>query len=172
MLQLYPQTRALHCRFHYNSIMGLLPDAQNCGLRMRRECRERFPHHRLQRNTLVSDPVMHRGTCLTHVSWCMSGSLTRDGGENVPGNPGVCTTRSFTYLARGPFTHTFHVITSCSLVLNIFLQLYIVFYTNSICNMPANENGSWYHQGIIHKSSTQFWCGQFINSSGILSRLH
>ena len=24
--------------------MGLLPDTQNCGLRMRRECRERFPH--------------------------------------------------------------------------------------------------------------------------------
>ena len=26
--------------------MGLLPDTQNCGLQMRRECRERFPHHR------------------------------------------------------------------------------------------------------------------------------
>ena len=26
--------------------MGLLPDTQNCGLRMRRECRERFPLHR------------------------------------------------------------------------------------------------------------------------------
>ena len=25
-------------------IMGLLPDTKNCGLRMRRECRERFPH--------------------------------------------------------------------------------------------------------------------------------
>ena len=23
--------------------MGLMPDTQNCGLRMRRECRERFP---------------------------------------------------------------------------------------------------------------------------------
>ena len=29
--------------------MDLLPDTQNCGLRMRRECRERFPCHRLQR---------------------------------------------------------------------------------------------------------------------------
>ena len=26
--------------------IGLLPDTQNCGLRIRRECRERFPHHR------------------------------------------------------------------------------------------------------------------------------
>ena len=33
---------------------------------MRRECRERFPHHRFQRKPLVSDPV-------THVPWCLSG---------------------------------------------------------------------------------------------------
>ena len=52
---------------------------------------------------LVSDPGMHHGTCVTHVSWCMSGSLTRDGGENVPGIPGACATRYFTYLARGPW---------------------------------------------------------------------
>ena len=49
-----------------------------------------FPHRRLQRKLLVSDPGMHHGTCVTHVPWCMSGSLTCSGGENVPGNPGVC----------------------------------------------------------------------------------
>ena len=38
--------------------------------------------HRLQRKPLVNDPGMHHGTCVTHVSWCMSGSLTRGGGEN------------------------------------------------------------------------------------------
>ena len=42
---------------------------------MRRECRERFPRHRLQRKPLVSDPGMHHGTCVTHVSCCMSGSF-------------------------------------------------------------------------------------------------
>ena len=36
--------------------MGLLPDTQNCGLRMRRECQKRFP--------------------VTHVPWCMTWSLT------------------------------------------------------------------------------------------------
>ena len=60
--------------------MGLLPDMQNCGLRMRWECRERFPRHRCQRKLLVSDPDMHHGTCVTHVPWCMSGSLNRGGG--------------------------------------------------------------------------------------------
>ena len=67
-------------------------------LRMRRESRE---------SPGLSDPDMHHGTCVTHVSWCMSGSLTSVSfevgcGENVPGIPGECTTPNFTYLARGP----------------------------------------------------------------------
>ena len=48
---------------------------------MRRECRERFSRHRLPRKTLVSDPGMHPGTCVMHVPWCMSGSLSRGDGE-------------------------------------------------------------------------------------------
>ena len=64
--------------------MDLLPDTQNCGLHMRRECRERFPRHRPQRKP-VSDPGMHHG------------------GENFPGIPGACATRNFTYLVRGPW---------------------------------------------------------------------
>ena len=49
-----------------------------------------FPRRRFQRKPLVSDPGMHHGTCVTHVPWCMSGSLTCGDGENVPGNPGAC----------------------------------------------------------------------------------
>ena len=29
----------------FDNPMGLLPDTKECGLRMRRECRARFPHH-------------------------------------------------------------------------------------------------------------------------------
>ena len=53
------------------------PLARYVKLRMRWECRERFPRHRLQRKKLVSDPGMHHGTCVMHEPWCMSGSLTR-----------------------------------------------------------------------------------------------
>ena len=88
---------------NFSLTMGLLPGTQNCGLRMRRECRERFPRHRLQRKPLVSDPDMHHGTCVAHVPWCMSGSLTRGGGENVPGILGACATHNFAYLVRGPW---------------------------------------------------------------------
>ena len=38
---------------------------------MRRECWDRFP-----RPPRVSDPNMHHGTRVTHVPWCMPGSLT------------------------------------------------------------------------------------------------
>ena len=63
---------------------------------------------------------MHHDTCVTHVPWCMSGSLTRGGGENVPGSPGACPTRDFTYLSRGP----------CKIHLHFFLtdQLRGVFH--------------------------------------------
>ena len=71
---------------------------------MRRECREHFPRHRLQRKPRVSDPGMHYGTCVTHVPWCMSGSLARSGRGNVSGIPRACATRNFTYLVRGPYS--------------------------------------------------------------------
>ena len=70
---------------------------------MLRECQERFSRHLIQGIPLVSYPGMHHGTCVTHVPWCMSGSLTYGGGENVPGITGACATRNFTYLARGPW---------------------------------------------------------------------
>ena len=54
-----------------------------------------------------SDPDMHHGTCVTNVPWCTPGSLTSGflwsrWRENVPGIPGACATRNFTYLLRGP----------------------------------------------------------------------
>ena len=85
------------------SPMRLLPETLNCGLRMRRECRERFPRRRIQKKLLVSDPAMYHGMCVRQVPWCMSESLTRGGGENVPGLPGACATHNFTYLVRGSY---------------------------------------------------------------------
>ena len=54
---------------------------------MRREYQERFPCQRLQRKPPVSDPGMHHGTSVTHMPWCMSGSLTRGGGKTFPAFP-------------------------------------------------------------------------------------
>ena len=74
---------------------------------MRRECRERFPRHRLQKKPIVSEPFMRHGTCAMHVPWCVSISLSRSLGENVPGISGACATRNFTYLARCPWRNNF-----------------------------------------------------------------
>ena len=46
-----------------------------------------FSRHRLQRKLLDSDPGMHHGTCVAHVPWCMSGSLTCGQGETFPAFP-------------------------------------------------------------------------------------
>ena len=52
----------------------------------------------------VGDTDMHHGTCVTHVPWCMPGSLTssfiwrRRRGKTFPAFP----THDFTYLVRGP----------------------------------------------------------------------
>ena len=90
-------------KYIHSTAIGLLTDTQTCLLRMHRECRERFLRHRLQRKMLISDPGMHHGTCDMRVPLCMSGSLTRGGGENVLGISGACATRNFTYLARDPW---------------------------------------------------------------------
>ena len=42
-------------------------------------------------------------TYFTHVPWCMSGSLTPGGVENVPSIPGACLMRNFKYMVRVPW---------------------------------------------------------------------
>ena len=47
-------------------VMDFLPDMSNFGMRIRRECRERFLHHRRQRKPLVNDPDMHHTRAVMH----------------------------------------------------------------------------------------------------------
>ena len=65
----------------------------------------------------VNNPDMHHGTCVTHVPWCMPGSLTSGflwswWRENVPGILSACATSNFTYLVRGPWRHVLQDIES------------------------------------------------------------
>ena len=46
-----------------------------------------FPRRRFKRKPLVSDPGMHHGTCVTHVPWCMSGSLACGDRKTFPAFP-------------------------------------------------------------------------------------
>ena len=126
--------------------MGLLKDTQNCGLRIRRECRERFPRHRLQRKPLVSDLGMHRGTCATHMQWCMLGPLTRCGGADVPGNPGTCATRNFAYLARGPCHSSASLYRGLCLKTRIFLS-----------NISLHFRITNHSIDFIYMTSIMFW---------------
>ena len=60
----------------------------------------------------ISDPDMHRGTCVTHMPWCMPGSLTSGflwswWRGYVLDITGACATHNFTYLVRGPWCQLF-----------------------------------------------------------------
>ena len=61
-----------------------------------------FPTRRLQKKPLVSDLDMHHGTCVTHVPWCMSGSLISGGRGKRSRYSRRMRTCNFSYLARGP----------------------------------------------------------------------
>ena len=52
---------------------------------------------------LVSDPGMHHGTCVTHVPWCMSGSLTS--GCNYLSLPEICASdiKIYIYISSRPW---------------------------------------------------------------------
>ena len=64
-----------------------------------------FPRRRLQRKPLV--PAMHHGTCVTHVPWCMAGSLGPGGGGKRSRHSRRMRTHNFQYLARGPIVISF-----------------------------------------------------------------
>ena len=49
---------------------------------------------------LTNIVLFHWKTCVAHAPWCMWGSLTRGGKENIPGIPAACATRYFTYPAN------------------------------------------------------------------------
>ena len=120
---------------------------------MRWEYRERFHRHRLQRKPLVNDPGMHHGTCVTHVPWCMSESQTSGGGENVPGTPGACASRNFTYLARGLWMQTSQQIT-CANQRATFIECFKLITALSI-SIDENVTFDEHINNICLKASRQ-----------------
>ena len=121
--------------------MGLLPGTQNYGSPMHREYRERFPRHR-QRKPLVSHPGMHYGTCVTHVMWCMSGSLTRGGEKKIARQPWRLPKRNFAYLVRGPFLGDGSDYTSfCQLMVVRSLRILMQAMTSEDTNIFSNTWG-------------------------------
>ena len=111
--------------------MGILPDTENCGLRMRRGWRERFPRHRLKKKPLIRDPGMHHD-----LRWHGKRS----------GIPGACTTRNFPYLVRGPY----HIKKNKGNVISIFLKTKFVRHIPSHSVTPRPPHFSF--QRYIYQS--------------------
>ena len=70
------------CTHHFDSSFRYKPIARYAKLRVAHTpgMPGNISPPRLQRKPLSSDTGMHHATCVTHVPWCMSGSLNRGGG--------------------------------------------------------------------------------------------
>ena len=112
----------------------------------------------------ASDPDMHHGTHVTHVPWCMPGSLTSfeiGGRENVPGIPGACATRNFAYLVRGPYPNPYPI-TSYGLwdaILDQNITLLHDNETHQMCNMVRVLFLS-----LICQVSVKYSCDEWCNA--------
>ena len=121
-----------------------------------------FPRRRFQRKPLVSDPEMHHGTCVTHVPWCMSGSLTRGDGENIPGIPGACAPAILRIWQEAHGTETLFVLLILlkrhSLVTDgvpsqksndAIHWCFFCFYTNKLFNKQSNCQCFFLRHGML-----------------------
>ena len=106
---------------------------------MRRECRELFPRHR---GLAIAGCITARAS-----RTCRDASRDRylgisfevGGGGNVPGIPGACATRNFTYLARGPCrpTVTWTLVTDLTCVLMKYTFFSMKGLFNVVCKIAA-----------------------------------
>ena len=115
-----------------------------------------FPRRRFQRKPLVSDPGMHHGTCVTHVPWCMSGSLTRGDGENVPGIPGACAPAILRIWqeAHGQKSQEYNTRSIFCVVLSLYSAPTQPFHRQGFCIVSANVRcgeGTWHGREITWK---------------------
>ena len=92
-----------------------------------------------------TDPDMHHGTCVTHVPWCMPGSLTGDGEENVSGIPGTCATHNFT-IWKEAHVISFPVgnihINSWAIITKIIKHIHVEIFVRK-CSFKHHIYGFW-----------------------------
>ena len=108
-----------------------------------------FPRHRLQRKPLVSDFRTHHNMCVTHVPWCMSGSLTHNGWKNLPGIPGACAIRNIAYLVRSPWEIGFN---------DIYTVSHGIRWTSMIKGVRKHIWCTIYY-AKLPRCGTPMWCG-------------
>ena len=74
---------------------------------------------------------MHHGTCVTHVPWCMSGSLTCGDEENVPGIPGACAPA---ILCIWQEAHGACIVYACTIITSDIIWANVVCFTCTTLN--------------------------------------
>ena len=101
---------------------------------------------------------MHHGTCVTHVPWCMSGSLICGDGENVPGIPGACAPATLRIWQEA---HTIYV----SGIINIHVMM--------ICSQFGDETPA-VHPEVedVEPAASQTWDVWFVKHIHVYFQWH
>ena len=87
--------------------MGLLPNTSNCGCACTGNAGNVFPatmgkqSRHASRHVRDARAVMHAGIANSRYPL---NSAAEENFPGIPGIPGACTTRNFTYLVRGPYS--------------------------------------------------------------------
>ena len=124
---------------------------------MRRECRERFPHH----SGLVNPTCM---TCMTHMPRCMSGSLTRGKRARhsqrmrnrqfcVSGKKPIALLTTSNHSEKNTFIYFVHY---NRLGWHTAMQLMSIYHTFETINPPPRLRTQLSHQYHIWKKNVTF----------------
>ena len=133
---------------------------------------------------LVNDPDIHHDTCVTHVPWCMPGSLTSGFHKLVAWKTFQhyqrMRTRNFTYLARGPWPMASWFASTMQSMTHLKWCMCTVAVVESMGFQPSrNSSKSGWNLGwlFVLTSSTglivlMLLCEQIITASMNCSNLH
>ena len=115
----------LRCRLHHLSFVGYnccIDDASVSSAAITDLLVDIVPIVLCARHTAILFPSAPIFWQIIYSAWfhCiyMSGSLTRGGGKNVPGNPTACAIHNFTYLARG-LLHESSLVSQLSYIITV-----------------------------------------------------
>ena len=141
--------------------MGLLPNTSNCWCACAGNTGNVFPataakqSRHASRHMRDARAVMHAGIANSRFP------LNSAAGGNVPGIPGACATRNFTYLVRGPCDVRFvsHVLTISGFMLSIYALNSPAFYAIQYLRLLGAGKysmGTWL--GLYMYNFTEYCC--------------
>ena len=152
----------------YGYTMGFLPNTSNCGCACAGNAGNVFPATAVKQSRHATRHVRDARAVMHARITNSRFPLNSAAGENVPGIPGACATRNFTYLVRGPWRILSNI---CCIQVLFFMKCHALWKNKRNLGLCAwNEKKmfsvkfNWQKvnicQVIIHISQVGLLCGK------------